>query len=605
VSDTSIVLVEMDAGVAVGDPIALHVEYNPMEGVVAARPVRGIVLERERTYAAALLAGVMTADGEPLSPSPALVAVRDGDATAVPRALALIGPAIDAIVGTGVARADVIAATAFTTWDYTGVVREITSAVDAHFATTPPTVAFERVITGAELDTVLGVPAAQRPGLDNASADGEEGEWAIAHDGLAMIVQGSVTGPRVIEGSTTDLGFPRNDASGALVAGPEQESIPWLLWVPEGADLTNVPVVLGVGGIGGRKDLIGDLPSYMGAGYAVLTYDPYGNGRRAASATDVRHALRGPGAPMTPDGLEEHTGASVISRAFGIEGAAPGLGGCPLYTYGVVTQLIADVKAMLRFVRSGDLSPIRSAVPELAGLAFDQDRLGVIAFSLGSYIATSALVDEPGLSAATLVVAYGSGADLGCESPVYRPRFDTLFGTSLGVRNLSSYDEVTHRLAMHPVVDVYRWLIDGLEPQVNARHLVSDPLHSGELPDLLWQLGDVDETTGTPSPDALCGAAGVPGFGEYPFAEVTAASLPLSGNLDDGRTAACYRFTGAGHGLAGYQRGARTHDPPIVVGQRELATAIEYDNPTEQAVAQELHFLGTAFTGTGEIITPP
>jgi dienelactone hydrolase len=419
-----------------------------------------------------------------------------------------------------------------------------------------------------------------------------------------MLVLGTVAGPRLVQGEGSDIGFPRYDETGALTAGPEAEHIPWLLWVPEAVALDSLPVLVGVGGIGGHKDQVGALSDYMAAGYAVLTYDPFGNGRRSATATDERHDVRGDGAPMTPDGLEEHDATSVVARAFGLEGAATGLTGCPLYTHGLLTQLVADAKTMLRLVSGGDWSSVQTGVPALSELAFDPDRQAVIGISLGSYVASAALVDEPDLEAILLVAAYGSGVDLGTESPTFRPQIELLFGTSLGVRGISGYDEQESHLALHPIVDAYRFLFDGLEAQVNARHLLQEPLHDGAGAHVLWQLGDIDETTGTPSPDALCAATRVPAFGEYPYAEVITGTLPLSGNLEDGRTAACYRFSGAGHGLAHEQRSEREHDPPIVVRQRELEEAIPYENPVVQVNAQALHFVSTAFSGTAELNSP-
>jgi len=606
VTDASVVLVELDpvAGAAVGDPIPLHVEYNGLENIVAARPSRGIVLERERTYAAALLAGALDVDGAPLLASDAFVAVRDSGPSADARALEVVGPAIDAIEGTGVARGDILAASAFTTWDPTEPVREITGVVDAYFATTPPTVTFERVLVGAELDDVFGVPAEQLPGHDNLSAPGEEGEWAVAHDALAMLVVGTVTGPRTVEGSGTDIGFPRRNSAGALVAGPEAETIPFLLWVPVGVDLSSLTVALTVVGIGGRKEGIPGIQPLLDAGYAALTYDPFNNGRRAASAADETHWLRGEGAPMTPDGFVEHDSANVALRTFALDGAEPDLLGCVLYGYGTLVQQVTDIKTMMRLLRSGDWSDVQSSVPELVDLAIDTDREVVLGASLGSYTATAALIDEPDVEAAIFVVPYGSGVDVLAESPGFRSQVDSVISPILGVRSATTYDEDALHLAMHPVFDSYRWLADGVEAQVNVRHLVSDPLHAGGLPDILWQLGDIDETTGTPTGDSLCAAAGVPGFGDYPFADVAPATLPMSGNLADGRTAACYRFTGMGHGSAAFRHDERRHDPPILAKHREIPAPVAYDNPIDELLAQEIHFLDTALPGAGEVITP-
>jgi dienelactone hydrolase len=436
-----IVLVDLETG----DPVPLRVEAA--DGRLTARPTPGHVLRSRARYAFAVTDALAGADGRPLAPSPAFDDVRRARPGADPRARALLEPAFAVLD-----RDHVVGLTVFTTTDPTREVRALRDVVRG-WSFAPPVV--DAVWTGADLDELLGVPGEDRPGADVPPAPGTEGTAAIPHETTAIALAGRFRAPRFVEGTGTDVGLPLRDDDGLPYAVADDE-VPFLLIVPEGADVARLPVVVAHHGFNASRTTAFAFADTVGrAGFAVLAIDAYQHGARAASAVDLVHAMRGgvPGA----DGFAETEELDVSGRVFGLLGTPSELALSPDWALGAFGQFAADALSTVALARDGDWSAVASADPRLAGLAFDPDRIAFLGNSMGAVVGTSVLSAEPDVGAGVLNVLPGGIVDTLAESGEFRFLVDGVLLPLIGVDPASD-------VGLDPLVDLYRQVLEPVDP---------------------------------------------------------------------------------------------------------------------------------------------
>lgn len=577
----------------------LRVEYDARGAILAVRPVRGLTLHRDRRYAVALTSSLRAADGSPLAPSEAFAAVRDGrvpsDASpGLLRAAEIVTPALDELVRAGVERERIVSVAAFTTGDPTRELVEARAAV--HDAPTPVAV-LERVWSSPEeLDDLLGVPAEDRPGIDVPPAAGSAGTRAIRHATVAAVVTGRFTAPRMVTGAGDELGVPRRDDAGRLVAGPLEE-VPFVLIVPAGAELSRLPVVVHHHGFNASRVTGFVLADTAGAaGAAVLSIDGFQHGERASSAEDRVHAMRG-GIPG-PDGFAETDLIEVSARVFGLEGTPPGMELVPDYPLGAFLQLISDAMAAVRFVREGDLTAVREAAPELATLTFDPARVFYAGNSMGAVVGAGVLLAESDVAGYVLNVQPGSVIESLAEAVEFRGLTTSVFLPLLGVTG--TFDERERSLVFDPILDLFRWAVEPIDPLALARHLLREPVAPGPRPDVLVQLASLDQLAAPPAAQSMLAAAGVPGIGAFELAQVPSTSSPAVANLatPSGEvTAAAVRFDPAAHGMLEIASQPSTHELPLVPPLVPRAEPVEVLNPIAAVHAQITTFLRSRIEG--------
>jgi hypothetical protein len=589
-----------------GTLIPLRVEYDSEGPAITVRPMRGFTLRGGTRYAFALTSRVVGTEGGPVQADDAFAAIRDGGGDETARALT--APALDALEEAGVARDAVVSAAVFTTDEPSAHVASINQLLAAHYEADAGAAVLDRSWRGDDgtLDELLGTPADDKPGMDAPPAEGVEGERAVAHDTTAFVITGTFPAPRIVKGEGVEIGGLRRAESGALELGPN-EDVPFMLTIPEGAEVANLPLVIVHWGVGGyRHNSLVFADTFGQYGIAVLGIDAYQHGARAESAKDESHDLRGGDGFMGPDGLPEHDGLGVTSRLFGVAGGDPEIAGSPRYGLAALSQLAADAISVVRFAKGGDLSALEAVDPALAGLRFDPDRVLFIGESLGTIAGTALLTTDAGVGAAVLGVSPGSLIDIFCESPVFRATAELIFLPLLGIDG--EYDEVDRRLCMDPLLNLFRWAIEPLEPHALARSIFREPWATGPRPDVLWQFGDLDESVGTAAPDALVAALGIPGSGEFQFADVVATDGELFENVETpsgSATAGAWRFTQAGHGTLGFRHQRSSYEPPIVPPLVKRTTPLDFENPTDQTHAQiAAFFLSRLIDGRGAIAAP-
>jgi hypothetical protein len=593
--DDGVILIDADPGSpSRGALVPLRIVYDDAGGLVTARPARGFTLGPGHRWVAALTDALRGQSGAPLGAAPAFLAVRDG----APGVMPAIDEALAALEAAGVAREHVVVATAFTT-EEPGLdlvrLREVVHGAPV------PAFTVDRTYGPAELDGFYGVPAEDRPGVDVASRDVPT-ERAMQHALVDRVILGHFSAPRVVTGTGTDVGVALRDADGALVAGA-LEDVPFALVIPVGADLTSLPILVVQHGFNASR-LTGLVFSdtVARAGFGVLSIDAFQHGARALDAMDERHDLRGsPG----PDGLAETSVGIVSARTFGLSGPPGDLELFPTYPQGAFLQFAADIMSAVRALRDADPASLRAVDPSLASLSFRDDGLLYLGISMGSVIGASVLAAEPDLRGFILNVPPGSVTDTLCEGAEFRALATGPLANVLGIRG--PFDEVRRSCANDPIVDLFRWAMEPIDPLALAPHFLGDRLQPGRRPDVMWVVAANDQLAAPPATESMLRVAGAPWAGAVPmpaFAAFDAVTLPATMNLTVGGeaiTAVAVRCAPCSHGLPEVRGGTSDHADPLEppLGRRE--TQLTFDNPIEAVHARITTFLTTELAGRATV----
>jgi len=560
----SIVMADVDpASPERGRLISLEAQWRGAVGLVSVRPGRGVTLRRNRRYAVALTSQLRGADGSPLAASEAFVLVRDGGATsdpAVMRAREVVGPALDELATAGVPRASIVAVAAFTTHDPTELALQLRALVRA----APRPVASVDVVYPTptmSLDDLLGVPADARPGLDIPDVGGVEGERALRHETTSHVVVGRFEAPRFVEGTGAELGFLRRGADGRLeVTGTE--TIPFLLVIPRGADLTSLPVAIYAHGSPRTMEDGLVLADTLGRhGIAVLAFDAFLHGGRASTAVDAVTA-RG---RVGTDGIHEHDQTAVQLRLSGSQGLPMGHEGSATFFEAEYAQFSADALSTTRFAIEGDLSALGTAEPALRDLAFDPDATFYVGTSFGTFTGSTILATEPDLDAVVLTVPGGGTLELFTGGALWRRIVEATFNPLYGIRG--PFDEITRRLALEPMYDLIGWIVEGTDFRALAPYAYLDPVSAGPRPDVLLQIAELDEYLPLSGSQSVSAAMGAQRLGPFDFVPgVVEAVRPVRGNLMTSSgpvTAVAHVWTGASHLMGAWAETEVGFQPPI------------------------------------------
>jgi len=445
---------------------------------------------------------------------------------------------------------------------------------------------------------LLGVAAEVRPGIDVPAAAGTGGTYALVHDTVATVVLGHLRAPRIVTGTGTDVGTPSWDADGNIVAGP-LEDVPFVLAVPRGADLRRLPVLFVHHGFNASRTTALVLAEAAGrAGVAIFGIDAFLHGARALSSRDELYNMRGelPGA----DGFAETDLTSVTPRAFGITGPPMGRELFPGYPLGAFLQFAADVMSSVRFLREGDVSPLRAVDPSLATLAFDPEHVFYLGISLGSVIGATVLATEPDVKAFVLVVPPGSVVETLCESAEFRGLTSGLLAPLLRVDG--RFDDVTRSCVMDPIIDLFRFATEPFDPLALAPAFLREPFAPGPRPDVLWLAAGNDEVAAPTATESVISAAGVPGIGGFELAPVPApaGSLPLTANFSTPSgdvTALAMRLTPGMHGMPEVLHQDSRYELPLVPPLRARATPVDVENPIVMIHAEVEQLLRSRLAG--------
>jgi len=589
--DASVLLLDVDPSSASAfSRTPVDVAWLESAGRLSIRPDDGHPLAEGRRYAAVVTRRVRAADGRAVEPAEAFGAVRDAstrpeDALAA-RAYAQYGPVLASLAANGIAREEVAGLAVFTVQTVT---RDLVDARERIWEGAPPRAALlEAIAAGPDLDARLGLPASPVAGLDV--------EGGVLHSAVGWMIHGTFSAPCFVASVPGVHGhFSRDDTGRLEVKGTE--TVPFTLLLPRAGDMARLPVVIFEHGLGGdRSQALALANALNGAGYAVIAPDMPYHGMRFRGP-DVDTVNRFTGAEV-PDGFGDRAGLTVVVNFVGIEDTAGDLISFhPAYLRESLRQATAELLALARLVREGDLSAIAEVDPSLSAIAFASDPMAAIGYSLGGMVTTMFAASEPEVGAALLAVTGGSFMRAVIESPPFNLAYVPILWPILGLEPFR-IDYLNDPPIFEPAVAIWQTLLDRGDPINYGR-----PFASRQI-DVLMPMARHDETFNNVATESLArvlGAAivnGEPGYADLPVAEAPVRhNTPVDGAM---ATRALFVYEPATHGLMLERGGISRYEHPVRAPfQGHAETTVE--NPVDASQAQMLHFLESWRSGVAEV----
>ncbi len=590
--DSSVFVLDADSGSPDAFrrvPVTLH--WNAEVGQLALRPYEGHPFVPGRRYAAVVTTAVLDDMGEPIGPSPRFASIRDAaTAPADPvdaAAYEHYTPILSTLASNGLPREQVAALAVFTVQT---VAPDMADAREIIWSGEPEVVQLDDSFSAGEpLDSLLGIPSTDEPGLDVLGG--------VAHRRIGWLVHGRFDSPWFMSNAAGVHGRFKRDAAGDLIT-TRSEAVPFTITLPAGT-VENVPVVVFQHGLGQeRSTMLAIADVLAGSGYAVLAIDiPFHGSRSTLGGVDVRHNY---GGGEGPDGFGERTGTEIYLDYLGIVDAAGELEPFhPNYPRDALRQSAIDLMSAVRVVREGDWSELRS-LPGLEMLSFSAEPLSFVGISLGGIVGTVFLASEPEVGAAVLNVTGGDLTALVERSPAFGGLFLPILLPRVGV-DPAGVDPTVYPAVFHPEIALYQTLLDRGDSMAFA------PLLAGQSRHLLFQMAEDDETVPNSATESLARASGAPIVDVEPvYTDLAVEASPVSLNVELGGarfTRGLYRFAPADHGLLSRRRDEMNFvhppEPPFV----EQAP-VEIANPIDAAQAQLVHFLDSWRSGDAEITAP-
>jgi len=534
--------VDLDSGAAV--PFSVFYRINDERIVV--EPTRGYVLTQQHSYAVVLTRGAALEDGTALGADADLRALLAGDDDPrIARAGAAYQPLRDYLTAEGIEPADVVAASVFTTCDFSGPLSDAAAVLDS---VGPSAVSVARTYaSGAELDDLMGTP-------DDNTFPGADNPGGHAHADIAFVVLGSFASPN-FRSDDLEAGRWERDGNGDLLV-KTTEQVPFILALPFAEDYADTPVVVFQHGLGkDRGQVLQIAQPLAAAGYAVIGIDIPAHGARATNVVDVRHNFYD---KEEPDGLPDPKNLTLAVNFFGLD-ASTGID--PEFITSAFNQSAVDTMMLARVLDAGDWSALPAAEAALAGLSFDGDSIVFSSESFGGISGLLAMAYEPLYGAGFVSVAGGGLVDLlensrGLSS-LFLPLFAGAFG--LGPNDVDPAINPPHTNAAFMLMSQF---IDVGDPIGHAARLAASDKH------LVMVNAFADEIVPNQSSQSLARALGLawvttgrsPQGGPLYIDGMATAPAPVAGNVD-GATRVALEVADASHGMITRVNALRTVEP--------------------------------------------
>ncbi len=465
-------------------------------------PLQGAPLRPGTRYAAAVTRGVLTAGGEPLSPSPALSALLRGEAPDGLDDGGVYLEAIDALEDLGEDPGALAGLAVFTTWDPLPPMAALVEAMAEHpLAPLGPLEVTDTFDDYCVLQTTVPIPVYQSgdpPYLTDGGAIlfGDDGAPLLDHYEESRVVL------------TVPAGTP--PAGGWPVA----------VMVRTGGGGDRPLVDRGTRGADGEPLVAGEGPAryFAAAGWAGLTWDGPHGGLRNVSGGDEQFLVFN---VTNPAALRDNLRQSAAELT-----------------------LLPELLPLLGEAEISDGDSDGASDGACGPVALNSGTLAVMGHSMGASIAPLALGVDPRWQAAVLSGAGGSWIEniVHKQSPLeVAPLAEAMLGLDAG--DLSEHD---------PFLSLLQWAGEPADTPVFARGLLArDP-----APHVLMFQGIVDTYILPPMANALSLSLGLdlggealdaasPELEEYddlasllPLSGGEQRALPLSANLDGGLTGA-------------------------------------------------------------------
>jgi dienelactone hydrolase len=518
--------------------------------------------------------------GRPISASAAFARVRDPDASALDpterAARAAYAPVLGSLAQSDVPRERVAVLAVF----HVQTVRADLAAA-RQLVRAEPAVrrapALTRALHGADLDALLGKPAAGAVGLDHGAP----------HDHVGWMVQGSFASPNLLSPHGAVHGAFLRSAAGDLRVR-RMDDVYFTLWIPLGAlPGAPLPVVIVQHGLGGdRSDASAVANALAASGYAVIALDaPFHGLRASASVRDDANRFT---AAAEPDGFGDAPGdfAGVHDDAGELTALHP------FYYRDAVRQGVVDLMSLLDLLERGDWSGLADLDAALDKVRPNGESVALVGFDLGAEMGALLAAYEPSVAALVLAFAGGLTLDGWVDSPRSPLLTDALFA------RLGHGSDTVDFAADHPLdwpdVDAWRTLVDRASALAYAPALQRLPCS------IFMPMARDDESVHNRSTEALASALGAEIIGGDPNYVLDLPVYGLrpgetrSGNLlvDDGAvTRVLYVLDPATHAGLVVARDAQKYQLPLARPFMLRKRPIAVDNPIEQTLMQVAFFL--------------
>jgi dienelactone hydrolase len=578
--------------------IPVRTNYRADQGYLVVAPAPGQVLLERAQYGYALTNGLHTSDGTPFVASPEYAAVRDAASPPADGPARVAFDGSEAVIrcagmaSTPIARADIVAATSFTTMNVRGTLR---SLHDQIFTAPAPQPRVVRAVTGSAMDMFLGTP---QPGTDGMTHYGGDNPGGVLHSHIAWLVHGQFGAISWIAAQRFQKGAFDYDTSGApRVKGLIPLRFTLTLPVTSGGDYSNLPVVIYSHGFTTTRSGIFDVAeAYCSRGYAVIGIDLPFHGERNAASMDVVNNITG--APGM-DYIGDPVGANAAVDFFDLNGDSVTMVAPldPTVMRDTLRQAAADIIQEVRMVRDGDWSMIRAADPALATLSFDRDHIALTGNSFGAFMVglVQPMTPEAGLAMMT-VPAAGLVVPSLIDSATFQPAlgpfvlgaYDLYAETDVDSNNfLQSPDDSPRHPRWSPMWNLFHTLLEPGDPLAYAPYMF-DPMRSTHPAAVVIVEAYADEVVPNQATEPYAAALGLPYVSiSHPmappgprYATFMNATAPVTGNLASGATGGWVQFAPANHGIASTRNQTRDYQipsPPIVPLPAPMPIANEVD----------------------------
>jgi hypothetical protein len=603
-------------------PVYAYFRKSDSPAHIYLRPANGNVLLENHHYAYVITRNVRSTSGKKLEPSNDLNDILFGKGSA--RAKTVYNPLLSLLDGgkvlvnsTAIARADVAAATVFTTHSVTKRLQFVNAALNA---SAPPMAVvrqtFSAFVPGVSsgttaLDDLLGgIPAANNPGLDNSGG--------IAHNAIAYVVQGTFQSADYIDTTNTLTGAAATqtnigtftEATAMQPTVRQMSTVPFTLVLPRAAAYSSQRVVIFQHNLGAdRSAVMGVANQLATSGIATIAIDAPFHGARAVGATDNAFTFKP--TTMQADGWAEAT-ADATKPYFDALGSGADIPAfSPASVRAHFMQGAIDIMQLARLITVGDWSQLSGAGGAVPGLAFVHDEIGMSGDGFGGMLTgiATAIVPQAG---AQFSVNAGGGIifPVIVNSATYGPEFQALLDAALGTNTTNGPDPADTDFAYN----LEQQLVESGDPLAYTPYIIRAPFPVGSATtpgpakDSVLITDYLDEKIPNQAQEALgkgqflnpvsTGNA-VPNLTFWPNAPAT-AGLPIAGNVMSNGftvTAAFVQYQSATATLFVDANGTRTKDLTTPYPYKTLATPTVIANPISQVQLMLASFMNDYFNG--------
>lgn len=578
-------LIDADpASAGFGRPVPTLAHVDRARALVAVGPAPGHPLRPAAMYVAYVSTAIGDVLGRRIEADAPWLRIRDGrPADAAERAVAdSLAGAWAALAEAGVRRADLLAASVFSTQDPTA---DLLALADDIYAVTAPAAPVFRAVYYADdlsgaapLTDLFGTPTGPWGGTDNPGG--------VRHDHIRAVFTGSFVIPRWSDFAAR-LPFARDAAGRPRVI--LNEEVEFVLALPDcPAPAEGYPAIIAQHGLNDHKRFSLQHANALAAECMVTVgIDAVGHGFRSRLPVDRKGNLTD---QEQPDGIADGFSVGGLDQVFLVQ---------PLVARTNLIETAAGLVALGdRLARAVWQPP---AATGLAAIAIDAAQIGYVGQSMGAIVGSMATAASRDIRASVINVGGGNYRHIFADSPAFAMALPA-------VGPIAEGDVLAEVDAFHPGLALFGAVMEGADPVNFGRLWTREPAAGAAPRHVLMQIAEFDQLIANSTSAMLATAAGYPLLGEKrPRAPlyVDDATVPLpAATTVEGPDGGLYAaglvvFPMAEHGFLQTRCSSLrfTYEPPY-----GLVEPTPIANPTDAGQRQVARFLRGALDGSPEIL---